>query len=267
MAREQEDEEQKATAEEEQEVIYYLNLFHSLLLHHHFTSFRSLFSSSLSCFSLCWDSCQVVTIRVFFNRHFVLIDPLTRCYIPCICSYCRFALGLLSCIDFVVPRSPSQSELGSRLPFLGIPLIPSSANPFIFYFILKKYLQFWCVYFRIVVPYRWFVKLMFMSSYPVLICYKALKSALWYAIGRTVDSEMLRLGSLHRSDLNASPQFIGALTELVWGHIGTSSSVMLFTLLYRVSWVVKTNFSLYFIFDLSWCLNPISASTSYLSFY
>ena len=53
---------------------------------------------------------------------------------------------------------------------------------------------------------------------------KALKSALWYAIGRTVDSEMLRLGSSRDSDTNATPQFIGALTELVWGHAGAAFS-------------------------------------------
>ncbi|KAI5461161.1 kinetochore component CENP-S-domain-containing protein [Mariannaea sp. PMI_226] len=37
-----------------------------------------------------------------------------------------------------------------------------------------------------------------------------LKSALWYAIGQIVDEE-----SLNRNR-NATPQFIGALTELVW---------------------------------------------------
>lgn len=41
-----------------------------------------------------------------------------------------------------------------------------------------------------------------------------LKSALWYSIGRIVDEETLKLG------VNATPQFIGALTELVWGQIG-----------------------------------------------
>lgn len=37
-----------------------------------------------------------------------------------------------------------------------------------------------------------------------------LKSALWYAIGQIVDEE-----SLKRSR-NATPQYIGALTEMVW---------------------------------------------------
>lgn len=43
---------------------------------------------------------------------------------------------------------------------------------------------------------------------------KRLKSALWYAIGQIVDEE-----SLKRSR-NATPQFIGALTEMVWAQIG-----------------------------------------------
>ncbi|KND93946.1 Centromere protein S [Tolypocladium ophioglossoides CBS 100239] len=40
-----------------------------------------------------------------------------------------------------------------------------------------------------------------------------LKSALWFAIGQIVDEE-----SMHRN-INATPQFIGALTELVWTQI------------------------------------------------
>ncbi|OJJ44980.1 hypothetical protein ASPZODRAFT_17890 [Penicilliopsis zonata CBS 506.65] len=40
-----------------------------------------------------------------------------------------------------------------------------------------------------------------------------LKSALWLAIGKIVDEETLKLG------VNATPQFIGALTELVWTQI------------------------------------------------
>jgi centromere protein S len=42
-----------------------------------------------------------------------------------------------------------------------------------------------------------------------------LKSALWYAIGQFVDDALLA------DDLNATPQFIGALTELVYTQIGT----------------------------------------------
>ena len=41
-----------------------------------------------------------------------------------------------------------------------------------------------------------------------------LKAALWFSIGKIVDEETLKLG------LNATPQFIGALTELVWAQIG-----------------------------------------------
>ena len=40
-----------------------------------------------------------------------------------------------------------------------------------------------------------------------------LKSALWYSIGHIVDEESLKLG------VNATPQFIGALTELVWAQV------------------------------------------------
>lgn len=42
-----------------------------------------------------------------------------------------------------------------------------------------------------------------------------LKSALWYAIGQIVDEESLK------RNRNATPQFIGALTEMVWAQIGT----------------------------------------------
>ncbi|KZF19531.1 hypothetical protein L228DRAFT_285935 [Xylona heveae TC161] len=44
-----------------------------------------------------------------------------------------------------------------------------------------------------------------------------LKSALWYSIGKIVDEESLKL------DVNATPQFIGALTEMVWAQIETVS--------------------------------------------
>ena len=42
-----------------------------------------------------------------------------------------------------------------------------------------------------------------------------LKSALWYAVGQIVDEECLQ------RNRNATPQFIGALTEMVWTQIGT----------------------------------------------
>ncbi|KID95414.1 Histone-fold protein, partial [Metarhizium majus ARSEF 297] len=41
-----------------------------------------------------------------------------------------------------------------------------------------------------------------------------LKSALWFAVGQIVDEECLR------RNRNATPQFIGALTEMVWTQIG-----------------------------------------------
>lgn len=41
-----------------------------------------------------------------------------------------------------------------------------------------------------------------------------LKSALWFSIGKMVDEESLKL------HVNATPQFIGALTEMVWTQIG-----------------------------------------------
>ncbi|KAL8909527.1 MAG: hypothetical protein Q9207_000207 [Kuettlingeria erythrocarpa] len=40
-----------------------------------------------------------------------------------------------------------------------------------------------------------------------------LKAALWFSIGKIVDEETLKLG------VNATPQFIGALTEMVWAQI------------------------------------------------
>ncbi|RMZ82417.1 hypothetical protein DV737_g2118, partial [Chaetothyriales sp. CBS 132003] len=40
-----------------------------------------------------------------------------------------------------------------------------------------------------------------------------LKSTLWYQIGRLVDEETVHLG------LNATPQYIGSLSELVWAQL------------------------------------------------
>lgn len=45
-----------------------------------------------------------------------------------------------------------------------------------------------------------------------------LKSALWLSIGKIVDEETIKLG------VNATPQFIGALTEMVWAQIGTCTT-------------------------------------------
>ncbi|KAL9635169.1 MAG: hypothetical protein Q9164_003635 [Protoblastenia rupestris] len=47
---------------------------------------------------------------------------------------------------------------------------------------------------------------------------KRLKSALWFSIGKIVDEETLKLG------VNATPQFIGALTEMVWAQIENVST-------------------------------------------
>ena len=41
-----------------------------------------------------------------------------------------------------------------------------------------------------------------------------LKAALWFQVGKIVDDETIKLGC------NATPQFIGSLTELVWAQIG-----------------------------------------------
>ena len=44
-----------------------------------------------------------------------------------------------------------------------------------------------------------------------------LKAALWYSIGQIVDDESLR------TNTNATPQYIGALTELAWSQLGSAS--------------------------------------------
>lgn len=48
-----------------------------------------------------------------------------------------------------------------------------------------------------------------------------LRSTLWYHVGQLVDEETLNLG------INATPQFIGSLTELVWTQIGMSPADLL----------------------------------------
>lgn len=45
-----------------------------------------------------------------------------------------------------------------------------------------------------------------------------LKAALWYSIGKTVDAIALE------DNINASPQFIGSLTELVHAKIATAAT-------------------------------------------
>ena len=53
------------------------------------------------------------------------------------------------------------------------------------------------------------------SKSPLTQLSQRLKAALWFSIGKIVDEETLKLG------VNATPQFIGALTEMVWAQIGT----------------------------------------------
>ncbi|KAH8891294.1 hypothetical protein GQ53DRAFT_648945, partial [Thozetella sp. PMI_491] len=45
-----------------------------------------------------------------------------------------------------------------------------------------------------------------------------LKAALWFAVGKAVDDETLAAGR------NATPQFTGALTELVWEQIVSAAA-------------------------------------------
>lgn len=46
------------------------------------------------------------------------------------------------------------------------------------------------------------------------VCLQRLKAALWFAVGKMVDEETLR------RNRNVTPQYIGALTEMVWSQIG-----------------------------------------------
>jgi hypothetical protein len=45
---------------------------------------------------------------------------------------------------------------------------------------------------------------------------QALTQALWYAVGQMVDEKVIP------ENLNATPQFIAALTQVVWSHMGRS---------------------------------------------
>jgi hypothetical protein len=42
-----------------------------------------------------------------------------------------------------------------------------------------------------------------------------LKAALWYSVGQTIDSVSLS------KDINATPHFIGAMSEMLWAQIGS----------------------------------------------
>ncbi|KAM0721293.1 hypothetical protein Q7P37_003581 [Cladosporium fusiforme] len=44
-----------------------------------------------------------------------------------------------------------------------------------------------------------------------------LKAALWYSVGQTIDSVSLA------KDINATPHFIGALSEMLWAQIENAS--------------------------------------------
>ena len=48
----------------------------------------------------------------------------------------------------------------------------------------------------------------------LILLSQQLKAALWYAVGKIVDEETMR------QNRNATPQFTGALTEMVWMQIG-----------------------------------------------
>ncbi|KAL9583351.1 MAG: hypothetical protein Q9212_002760 [Teloschistes hypoglaucus] len=50
-----------------------------------------------------------------------------------------------------------------------------------------------------------------------------LKAALWFSVGKIVDEETFKLG------VNATPQFIGALMEMIWAQIGRQSRPRLAT--------------------------------------
>jgi hypothetical protein len=44
-----------------------------------------------------------------------------------------------------------------------------------------------------------------------------LKAALWYSVGQTIDSIAVS------KDINATPHFIGALSEMLWAQIGSKA--------------------------------------------
>ena len=62
------------------------------------------------------------------------------------------------------------------------------------------------------------------SKFAKTISKQRLKSALWYTIGQLTDTTLLE--SNDGGDNNATPQFIGALTELVHAKISTSATDM-----------------------------------------
>ena len=49
-----------------------------------------------------------------------------------------------------------------------------------------------------------------------------LKAALWYSVGQTIDSISLD------KDINATPHFIGAMSEMLWAQIGSENRLYFF---------------------------------------
>jgi len=52
-----------------------------------------------------------------------------------------------------------------------------------------------------------------------------LKAALWYSVGQTIDSISLD------KDINATPHFIGAMSEMLWAQIGSENHLYVFPFL------------------------------------
>ncbi|PBP17682.1 apoptosis-inducing TAF9-like domain 1 family protein [Diplocarpon rosae] len=57
-----------------------------------------------------------------------------------------------------------------------------------------------------------------MSSQPEDPIREKLKASLWFSVGKLIDEECRRLNT------TATPQFIGAMTEMVWAQIETVST-------------------------------------------
>ncbi|PBP24870.1 apoptosis-inducing TAF9-like domain 1 family protein [Diplocarpon rosae] len=57
-----------------------------------------------------------------------------------------------------------------------------------------------------------------MSSQPEDPIREKLKASLWFSIGKLIDEECRRLNA------TATPQFVGAMTEMVWAQIETVST-------------------------------------------
>ncbi|CCU82858.1 unnamed protein product [Blumeria hordei] len=51
-----------------------------------------------------------------------------------------------------------------------------------------------------------------------------LKASLWHKVGSLVTAETLELSGKHDMPISATPQFIGALTEMVWAQVESVSA-------------------------------------------